>query len=181
MDKPHYDNMVYGCLMASIKRLADLYNTPKVGHGYGRGSIKVGVEAAKELFFNPTPLISALDEAEAKFMSRFGAYVRKDANRSMRKSRTGRPSAPGRPPNAHKGGLKTFNYFYYDQKAHDVVIGPIRLPRTRYAVPGLHEFGGTVRPKGSYKLANYRARPFMRPALDKNLARVDELRDSIRK
>lgn len=151
-----------------------------------RNMMNVGVEAAKRNFFDRAAVISAVDKAEARFMSKFGAYVRSDANQSMKRTRTTRPSNPGTPPRAHRGDLKRFNFFQYDARQHDVVIGPILLPGSRYAVPGLHEHGGSVVPRRSTKnragkLATYPARPFMRPALMKNLKRVDELRGSVRK
>ena len=161
-----------------------------------RGDFGVSINSVKANFFNPTPLINALDRAEAKFMARFGAYVRSDANRSMRRSKTGRPSRPGSPPNVHVGLLRKFNFFSYDKRAHNVVIGPVRLQNTRYPVPGLMEYGGTAqirvrrntfttrrtRSVGTFvpKIANYPERPFMRPALQKNLKRVNELRDSVK-
>lgn len=139
----------------------------------------ISVDKAKGLFFDRAKVLSALDRAEARFMSRFGAFVRSDARRSMRKSKSGKPSKPGRPPKAHSGELKRFLFFVYDRRNHDVVIGPIRLPRTRYAVPGIQEFGGVVTRKDG-STAVYPERPYMRPALKKNLSRVRELRNSIR-
>lgn len=159
--------------------------TPFPGRVIGRNEMKISVELAKASFFNKTAVLSALDKAERQFMSKMGAYVRSDANQSMkRKGKRGRPSPPGTPPRSDVGYLKKFNFFYYDPRLHEVVIGPIRLPRTKYAVPGLHEYGGSVLPRRSSKnkqgkMANYPPRPYMRPALLKNLKRVDELRGSI--
>ncbi len=142
--------------------------------------LNVTVEASKASFFNSQIVESKLDLAEKRWMSRFGAYVRSDANRSMRTNRSGRRSKPGQPPRADVGYLKKFNFFVYDPRQHSVVIGPARLRgMSGEPVPGLHEHGGVQRLMDG-KVARYPARPYMRPAFNKNLKRLDELKNSIR-
>jgi len=53
-------------------------------------------------------------------------------------------SAPGEPPRAVRPHpwIREFLYYAYDPARRSVVVGPVRLPRTRINVPQLHEFGG---------------------------------------
>lgn len=109
------------------------------------------------------------------------------------------PSKPGTPPRAWppKPYLKKFNYWFVNPLSYDVIVGPVLLDgsKARRPVPGLHEYGKTttvrttrltwrrrkrVRLFTGSKRVKYEARPFMRPALAKNLSRVSELRKSIK-
>lgn len=148
-------------------------------------------------------------------MCKWGAYVRRTARQSMRRS--SKPAPPGHPPHVHEGSIKRLLNFYYDTKTKTVVVGPEIRPRPTGA-PNVMEFGGrkglkyphrtfTIggtgpvkaypRPSGTVKLfwtvlktdsdvqkaeylyKKYRlnanvsyyiaARPYMRPAMMKNL------------
>jgi len=95
-------------------------------------------------FFDSREVIDRVDRATRGVFSKFGAYVRTAARRSIRKRR--KSSAPGRPPSSHTGLLKRFIFFSYDSGARSVVIGPERLSgRNRGEAPGILEYGGGLR------------------------------------
>ena len=158
----------------------------------------VGIAQAKMQFFD-RQIFSAAERAEKRVLSRFGAYVRNDAKKSMRSSRgrivttrTGRqrrvfkPSKPGKPPKSIEGLLRRFVYYAYDKYKGTVVAGPTILPnKSRHGVPipGLHEHGGTqvVRFGKKQVVAKYPARPYMRPAGEKNTKKLGQLwKDAIK-
>lgn len=95
--------------------------------------------------------------------------IRKSAIASIRVSPN--PSSPGLPPHTRKprgkrrgtGRLKSSIRFEVNKKEGYALIGPISSVLGDIA--RAHEFGGR------YKKGNYPARPFMRPALERNLHR----------
>ncbi|MEX1016018.1 MAG: hypothetical protein WDZ31_04660, partial [Phycisphaeraceae bacterium] len=120
----------------------------------------------KRMFFDRKRVIDATDRATRRVLSRFGAFVRQTARRSIRRRK--RPSRPGQPPSSHVGLLRDRIFFGYDRERQSVVIGPApinqRSPYGTTTVPELLEEGGRVRrrePGGRTKTLNYRARPFM--------------------
>src|SRR3990172_9517508 len=136
------------------------------GHGHGRGNALVQVTS---LFFDHHAVTSRVDAATRRALSKFGAYVRADAKRSIRKASNSKPSAPGQPPKSRRGTLKRHIYFHYDPIKQSVVIGPELLPRARKDNLIMLEHGGRRRMTlPSYggairRLARYPARPFMDP------------------
>jgi len=101
------------------------------------------------------------------------ATIRKDAIESIIDAPG--PSAPGTPPHTHTGGitkkgkkrrgvLQKAIAYDFDKQAGDAVIGP------RESVVGLagaaHEFGQ------EFKGDDFDERPYMGPALDRNLDRL---------
>ncbi len=174
----------------------------------------IGVAAAKTQFFD-RQVFAAYERAEKLALSKFGAYVRSDARKSMRrapkrkrivgrnfgardergrflKATGGREvvqyghSSAGNPPYTIKGQLRRFIYFLYDRFKQNVIIGPIKLARksgSGVPVPGLHEHSGhqMVRFGRKQVVAHYPARPYMRPAGEKNVKKLGQLwRDSIK-
>lgn len=131
------------------------------------------------LFFDKGPVARALDAKTRKVLSKFGAYVRRGAQRSMRTRRG--PAPPGRPPHAHgRRQLRKFLFFYYDPRKKSVVVGPVPLPRTaRRMIPMTHEYGGTI-PRvrlgrlGRKSGGRYPARPYMRPAFGAEIGKVKQ-------
>ena len=105
-------------------------------------------------------------------------------------------SQPGQPPFAHtsKGefGIKTI-LFAYDNRTDSVIVGPVGRP-SAYSVPQALEYGGVTvvrvpswarkrsRIQGKSKIVKrIKARPFMRPALEKFQKEYPQLwRDAIR-
>ena len=128
----------------------------------------------KECFFDRAAVKNAVDRATLSVLSKIGAYIRQ-ADRSSIRSRKA-ISKPGSPPSSHEGSLKRLIFFSYDPAARAVVIGPVPLHGVAEAPP-LLEFGGTARRmrRGKVRTVNYRARPFMKPAMDQELPKLSAL------
>jgi hypothetical protein len=135
----------------------------------------------KHLFFDRQAVISRVDPATRKVLSKFGAFVRRTAKGSIRNRKTAAP--PGSPPSSHTGLLKKFIFFGYDPDQRSVVIGPTRLDRRgRGEAPSLLEHGGqtTLTRRGKRERATYRARPYMGPAFEKEQPKLPAMwRDSV--
>jgi len=136
----------------------------------------------KRMFFDSKKVVSATDRATRRVLSRFGAFVRRTAKQSIRKRK--KVSRPGSPPSSHTGLLKKFIYFGYDATRRAVVVGAMRFTRRGNGeAPGLLEHGGTTTltdRRGKKRAANYRARPFMGPAYQKESPKLPDMwRDSV--
>jgi hypothetical protein len=134
--------------------------------------IKLDFKATKAGFFDRKAVINAVDKATRKVLSRFGAFVRTRSRSSIRKRK--KVSAPGSPPSSHAGLLKKFLFFAYDDSRKSVVVGPVRIGGTvdPDALPALEHGGESVieeRKGGKRKRISIKARPFMGPALAKEL------------
>lgn len=112
----------------------------------------------------------AADDAATKEFRIAAARIRKDAIASIHFERGA--SAPGTPPNTHriiktkKGKLHRGQLnlaIAYDANKDGAIIGPVASIVGESGAA--HEFGG------SYKGEMYPARPFMAPALERNLDR----------
>lgn len=133
--------------------------------------LSVSLSLAKSSFFDRGSVLRAVERGRRKALSRYGAYVRKIAQNSMKRSKRSAP--PGTPPYVHVGLLKRHIYFTYDAANQSVVIGPI-LIRAGSIVPSLLEYSGNVGKKV------YEARPYMRPAHQQGLAKLgDFLKDFV--
>ena len=129
------------------------------------------MDAFKRSFFDRTAVMKKMDAKTHRALSAFGAFVRRTARSSIRKSKG--ISKPGQPPHAHGAkGIKEI-FFGYDKAKKTVVIGPVLLNATAQpagkTVPELLESGGQVsvtEKDGKVTLMFYRARPFMKPAFD---------------
>jgi hypothetical protein len=120
--------------------------------------IKARVE---RLFFDNEKVIKALDKAKRKSLSKAGAFVRRRAQTSIRKSK--RVSDPNNPPHSHIGLLRKHIYFAYEPDTGRVFVGPIALKKKE--APSLLEYGG-IRVTDRGRQLRYQKRPFMRPALE---------------
>jgi len=138
-------------------------------------------------FFDRKKVLSAVDKATGRVLSRFGAFVRQTAKSSIRRRKN--PSKPGQAPTNWTGLLKKFLFFSFDRSKRSVVIGPARLNKPSNDAPELLEHGGTAprrdpkgrNRKGKRKTARYRARPYMGPAFEKEKKQLPRLwRDSVR-
>lgn len=127
----------------------------------------------KNLFFDRPKVRKAVDRGKRRALSRAGAFIRQRARTSIRKRK--RSSRPGEPPSSHTGLLRRFILFGYDRQRDSVVVGPVGFRRSR--APNVLEFGGRAvvetgrgrksgrrRKKRTVRIA---ARPYMRPALEK--------------
>lgn len=157
------------------------------------------VGAAKSLFFDRAVVLRAAERAKARGLSKFGAYVRRNA-KDLLKYRA-QPSAAGSPPSVHRtmtrtktnragvaktqrvSPLREFLFFAYDPARKSVVIGPAKLDRPGDA-PAALEYGGTSRVErdGKTVTITVRARPYMRPAFEKAARDLPAIwRDSIKR
>ena len=139
----------------------------------------------KRMFFDSKTVRSKTDKATRRVLSKFGAFVRRTAKRSIRKRK--KASEPGKPPSSHAGLLKRFIWFGYDVVRRSVVIGLVRLSQKgRGEAPAALEHGGvvTMRPRrreGKKTRARIRRRPFMGPAMEKEKGQLPALwRDSVK-
>lgn len=131
-------------------------------------------------FFDRTAVINAVDRAERRVLSRFGAFVRRGARSSIRRRKS--VSQPGSPPSSHTGLLKRNIFFVYERQRSNVVIGPILLNKGTEA-PAILEHGGAVTQRRRKKRVRvtYRPRPFMGPAFEREKPKLPQMwRDSIR-
>ena len=127
----------------------------------------------KKLFVDQTAIRKELNRKSVRTLFKFGAYVRKTAQHSM-KSRKRRHSAPGEPPYAHGNKfLKKFYFFVVDIKAQNVVVGPVRLSQySDLKLPSVLEHGGTITNRyksGKIRTAAIAPRPYTAPAVAKHL------------
>lgn len=169
----------------------------------------------KQMFFDKPKVVSAMDDATRRSLSRAGAFVMRSARSSMRKPAMARQrklraevqagrryvtlspeekrayhgsSEPGKPPRVHAGTLRKMIYFGYDQRTRSVVVGPQRFSTKGGEAPRILEFGGKtviVKRKRSggriRKRVEVKARPYMVPALEKNISVIPEsFRGSVR-
>lgn len=159
----------------------------------------------KNAFFTSEKVVRFMDKKTRKVLSKFGAYVRRQAQTSMKtpgkkaykaaaeraaakgkRSNQFPASRPGNPPFAHgRRLLRKLLFFAYDTATRTVVIGPVRLGETaNQHVPKTLEFGGIIHRKsfftGKRHADKYKERPFMRPAFKANLGWVaEEYRKSV--
>ncbi len=140
----------------------------------------------KGAFFNTSKVLAATSKATRKVLSRFGAFVRQTAKRSMRQKRG--ESKPGQPPHSHEKLIKRFMFFGFDFNKSAVVIGPALLKNADQQPRGLEalEHGGTIsrvrgrKNKRKRVKLKIKARPFMGPALEKETPKLPAMwRNSI--
>ena len=135
----------------------------------------------KQLFFDRDKIISAVDTATRKVLSRFGAFVRTAAKSSIRRRKAA--SAPGSPPSSHTGLLKKFIFFGYDPDRKSVVIGPERLNAKNTDAPHTLEYGGmtTIENRTAKRQVRIVPRPYMGPAFEKEKPKLSAMwRDSVK-
>lgn len=142
--------------------------------------IGMTIDQAKGMFFDRKVVTNAVDRAERRVLSRFGAFVRRGARSSIRKRK--RVAEAGMPPSSHTGLLKRNIFFLYEPHHSSVVIGPTLLGTGTHA-PRLLEHGGAVtrRRKKRRVRMTYQPRPFMGPAFEKEEPKLPQMwRDSVR-
>jgi hypothetical protein len=124
---------------------------------------------AKITQWNVTKVLSATDKGIARALIKFGGFVRQTARRSMTKRK--KPAPPGRPPGVKLGTMKRLLFFAYEPREQVVVIGPEKFATKGKDAMQALELGGTSIGiiDGKRKRLRIEARPFMRPALLKEL------------
>ena len=113
-------------------------------------------------FFDRPGVAGKIKAATKKALSKFGAFVRTAARRSIRTRK--KSSTPGNPPSSHVGLLKKLIFFGYDNETETVLVGPHLLNGRSTSGAALLEFGGVGQVNG--KRATYHRFPFMAPALE---------------
>ena len=134
----------------------------------------------KDVFFDRQAVISAVDAAKRKVLSKAGAFIRQAAKTSIRKRKGS--SQPGQPPFSHEGSLRKFIYFGYDRASDSVVVGPVGFKNS--TAPAVLEHGGAtvVVRRGKRAPVKIAARPYMWPALEKERPQLPLLwRNSVRR
>ena len=105
-------------------------------------------------------VVSAAEEAAFRNFGHGAARISKDAKASLEKADG--PSEPGEPPHTHQGAFLRRGVRYAADK-ESAVIGPMA------SIVG--ESGSAHELGGEYRGQLFPLRPFMRPALEKNLSR----------
>lgn len=150
----------------------------------------------KSSFFTAAPIIAMMDAKTRAALSKFGAGVRRVAQRSLKYGKG--VSSPGQPPIVHRSDsrirvskstgksrtvnfspLREYLYFAYDADEKTVVIGPelFRAAKSQGVAEAL-EHGGSVQVTkggGKVKVEFIRPRPFMQPAFEKELPNAPKL------
>lgn len=120
-----------------------------------------------QIEFRPDRVEREQERTIQRVMFRIGGIVRATASRSIRRNRTGKPSPAGKPPRTRNGLLRRAIRFKAEPSRRRVVIGP--SGRIAGPVGGAHELGGRFRGE------RFDARPFMRPAVERNVEKIREL------
>ena len=143
----------------------------------------------KLMFFDKPKVANSMDKKTKSVFSKFGAFVRTTARQSIKSKKFNEYSKPGNPPFSHTGLLKKFILFGYDNMAKSVVIGPAKLNK-KGDVPEVLEYGGNSQSTTAYitkktvrgnrlhaqkKKIKIAARPYMRPAFQKELPKLDSM------
>ena len=121
----------------------------------------------------------AVDNAKFRSLRKALFAIRKSAVDSMVKVKG--PSRPGRPPHRHRGRLAYSVWVDHEKGADEGVVGPAYSRAQKKGLPPwigrMHEkggvFGGKKKTKSGKirKPAVYPARPYMKPAFDRNIHR----------
>jgi hypothetical protein len=132
----------------------------------------------KQFFFDRQIVIDAVGRAGAKNLSKAGSFIQRSARSSLRRRK--KVSPPGEPPSVHtKDRVATLKniWFVFEPRQRSVVVGPLKLNGSRLegsnrsTVPALHELGGfaVVTSRKQKRRAKYARRPFMGPAMEREL------------
>ena len=145
--------------------------------------IGANVSQVKAFFFDRPAVTKAVDRGSLAVLSRFGAYVRTAAQRSMpyatKKGKRSKPSPAGLPPRAIKPHpwVRQHLYFAFDPKKRSVVVGPAAFG-SRTGAPEALEYGGATQGRnprrtlrryggsGEILIDSPRSGPSTKPAVD---------------
>lgn len=122
-------------------------------------------DATVRVEFDPDAVKRAVKRGSTESLKQAGAYVRKSARNSVKKSK--HSSIAGTPPHTRRGLLKRSLLFGVEPRRMAVVIGPafkfVGISMTA------HEFGGM------YRHRKYPKRPLMGPTLQKTTPQISKL------
>jgi hypothetical protein len=140
----------------------------------------LNIKLVAKTFFDRPEVEQAAKKANKLNLSKFGAFVRQSARKSIADRGKHAVSPPGHPPFSHLGLLKKHIYFSYDKISQSVVIGPVPLEGKNFTILKLLEEGGVG--KRGKRFVNYAPRPYMRPAFDREKKDMSRFwRDTIKK
>lgn len=133
----------------------------------------------KRIFFSRRAVRDPMDRKTKRVMKRLGAFIRQSAKTSM-------PvrvhiSKVGQAPHSHTRNIRRRILFDYNEMSQTLVVGPTLLPGVgdTGALPALEQGGisqKVFRGKGRPRRPTYiRARPFMLPALEKELPGLPQI------
>lgn len=136
----------------------------------------------KRNFFDAKKVIRAMERAERRELSRYGAFVMTGARRRVRRRKSS--AGPGKSPThwqtGSRDGLRRI-LFAYEPRTSSVIIGPVKLNAQGRDVPNLMETGGTGRPAPDKPKVRYRPHPFVGPEQEKRAPQFpDLLKGSVR-
>lgn len=159
----------------------------------------------KQFFFNSIKVANALERAEKRVLSKFGAYVRRADQTSLRYRK--KIASPGAPPSAHKSEgftrkkrnkktgkvtiqpkspLRELIYFGWDPATKSVLVGPVLFRNSKLGDPSvlrtIEEGGaGPGISDGKRVMKRYHPHPHLGPALRRELPKLPPMfKDSIR-
>ncbi len=110
-------------------------------------------------------VLARTKQGNFKSLAHAGAAIRLTAKRSIRRRKTASPA--GQPSHTRKGQLRGAILYAVEKERGLVVVGPDVTKVGKSA--SAHEHGGR------YKRQHYPRRPFMGPALEKNLDRLPRM------
>lgn len=90
-------------------------------------------------------------------------------------SEAGLHAPAGHPPFSHVGLLKKFLFYVFDRSSFSVVTGPARLGGKLGKAPSVLESGGYVYHSILRRPVRIKARPYMKPALDKTIPKFPKM------
>lgn len=130
----------------------------------------MSLRTLKAGFVDRAVVVSRVEKARLRWLSKVGAFTRTAAIRSMRRRK--RSSAPGQPPSAHAPSSQGLRNILFAVEADTMIAGPVSFNGIESAdVPQVHEYGGLksnrirTRKGTERRTVRYPARPYMRPAL----------------
>lgn len=133
----------------------------------------------KSLFLDRPEVTRRLDRGTVKAFRIVGGRVRLTARNSIRNApKKARRKAGRRAPYNRTGRLKKSIFFSVDAEADSLLVGPIKLDGKKTGkeeVPELLEFGGIGRNTRTGEPAVYEGFPYMTPAFERELPRVDDV------
>jgi hypothetical protein len=142
--------------------------------------IGLSVAAVRRSILDQRLVVDKVAQATNRALAKFGAYTRQTA-KTMLRPRKG-VSEPGQPPSSHTGLLRNNILFVVEPSRRNVVIGPMLLNRVSPTALSALEHGGPtiilrrVRNKEpEAETVNMPARPFMRPAFEREIDRAPYL------
>lgn len=128
------------------------------------------LKTARELFFDREVVRAMIDADTRRVLSRFGYFTMRDARQSIRHRK--RSSRPGQPPTSWSDILKLSIVFFYDDTVRSVIVGPTGSPDSD--IPQALEFGLPCYNARARKRVKVGARPYMRPAAERQLLKLPQ-------